>query len=201
MCVLCCSLLMFAFVDYLFYICGYLIYTCYMVERIKKVMEYEGMTSAHFADYMEIGRAVMSHILNGRNKPSLEVITKILSKIDYIDSNWLLTGEGSMLKQDFPLKQTTSNMVGEQIAEPIQRDLFTADKSRENENLNPSVRDSNLYRKENELKQPQTPIQPLVNQPIEVSKKEDRKITKIIIYYSDNTFETFDPEKIETTKK
>ncbi|MBP1616410.1 MAG: hypothetical protein H6Q14_237 [Bacteroidetes bacterium] len=166
-----------------------------MVERIKKVMEYEGMTSAHFADYMEIGRAVMSHILNGRNKPSLEVITKILSKIDYIDSNWLLTGEGSMLKQ------TSSNLAGEQIAQPIQRDLFTADKSFENEIVRPNAGDSNLYRRENELKQPQMPIQPIVNQPIEMHRKEDRKITKIIIYYSDNTFETFDPEKIEASKK
>ncbi|OJU52445.1 MAG: hypothetical protein BGN96_17705 [Bacteroidales bacterium 45-6] len=172
-----------------------------MIERIKKVMEYEGMTPAHFADYIEIGRAVMSHILNGRNKPSLEVITKILSKIDYIDSNWLLTGEGSMLKQDFPLKPTTPHLSAEQIVQPVQRDLFAADKPHENEILSPAVREQNLYRKENEIKQPQIPIQNIVNQPVEVSQKDDRKITKIIIYYSDNTFETFDPEKMEVPKK
>jgi transcriptional regulator with XRE-family HTH domain len=172
-----------------------------MIERIKKVMEYEGMTSAHFADYIEIGRAVMSHIMNGRNKPSLEVITKILSKIDYIDSNWLLTGEGSMMKQNLPLKQTTSNFGHEQIVPPAQRDLFSPDKPYENEILSTNVQDPNFHRKENELKQPQSSIQYKVNEPIEVQERENRKITKIIIYYSDNTFETFDPEKIETGRK
>ena len=173
-----------------------------MVDRIIKVMEYEGMTSAHFADYIEIGRAVMSHILNGRNKPSLEVVTKILTKIDYIDSNWLLTGEGSMLKQDFQVKPAGSfHSAAEQTAQPIQRDLFATDKPHENEILSPNLSDPDLYRRENEHKQPQIPIQNIVNQPIEVFKKDNRKITRIIIYYSDNTFETFDPEKTDASKK
>jgi transcriptional regulator with XRE-family HTH domain len=169
-----------------------------MVDRIKSIMEYEEMTSAHFADYIDIGRAVMSHILNGRNKPSLEVVTRILAKIDYIDPNWLLTGEGTMLKKNFPQKTNAYETKSEQ---PMQRDLFGESKQPENEILSGNIQGGNVYRKENELRQPQIDVQKSVNQEIEYSKKEEKKITKIIIYYSDNTFETFNPEKIEPLKK
>ena len=69
-----------------------------MKERIKKIMESENMTPARFADSLQIGRAVISHILNGRNNPSLDVITRILTQMPDIDSQWLLTGSGNMYK-------------------------------------------------------------------------------------------------------
>ncbi len=168
-----------------------------MVDRIKLVMDYEGMTSAHFADYIEIGRAVMSHILNGRNKPSLEVITKILSKIDYIDPNWLLTGEGTMLKQELPANPPLPTP--KQL--PYQQDLFSGDKPQESEIMQPKTQQIEIHSKENELRTQNTVDNTIVNQSIELQKIMDKKITKIIIYYSDNTFETFNPEKIESKSK
>jgi transcriptional regulator with XRE-family HTH domain len=61
-------------------------------------MEHENLTPAKFADKLQISRAVISHILNGRNNPSLDVVTKILTQMDYINPEWLLTGKGSMYK-------------------------------------------------------------------------------------------------------
>jgi len=172
-----------------------------MVDRIKKVMEYEGMTPAHFADYIEIGRAVMSHILNGRNKPSLEVVTKILNKIDYIDSNWLLTGQGSMLREEGGaiVKKAEATENKEQY---LTRDLFgSSDEVAESEVLRTTIPGTNVYRKETEVNKAINSSQQAVIQPIEVVEKEEKKIAKIIIYYSNNTFETFCPEKTESHKK
>lgn len=169
-----------------------------MIDRIKKVMEYERMTPAHFADYIEIGRAVMSHILNGRNKPSLEVVTKILNKIHYIDSNWLLTGEGNMLTDDNNAKQANSSTNREEY---VTRDLFNMNKPVEKEIFPTNPPNTNVYRKETEVNSLVKPEQTSVNQPIVVVKKEEKNISKIIIYYSDNTFETFCPEKSESPKK
>ncbi|GHA59202.1 transcriptional regulator [Pontibacter akesuensis] len=59
-------------------------------------MEYKEFTSTQFADAIEIQRATMSHLLSERNKPSLDVIVKILSAFRDIDPNWLLLGEGEM---------------------------------------------------------------------------------------------------------
>lgn len=173
-----------------------------MVERIKQVMEYEGMTPAHFADYIDIGRAVMSHILNGRNKPSLEVMTKILSKIDYIDSTWLLTGQGTMLKQATLMHQPeASGQIRQNPEQPLQRDLFSDSQAHEAAGSMPIAQPTSEYRKEIEVKAPHNIIQNTEKQGLNPSTVVEKKITKIIIYYSDNTFETFNPEIFETRKK
>jgi len=70
-----------------------------MKERIKKIMEIEQLTSTRFADRLQINRAVISHILNGRNNPSLEVVTRILAEMEYINPEWLLNGTGSIYKE------------------------------------------------------------------------------------------------------
>ena len=72
-----------------------------MKDRIKEIMDNENLTPAKFADQLQINRAVVSHILNGRNNPSLDVVTKILSEMNYINSDWLLSGTGSMYKDGY----------------------------------------------------------------------------------------------------
>ena len=69
-----------------------------MKDRIK-IMEIEHLSPAQFADRLQINRAVISHILNGRNNPSLDVVTKILGEMNYINPEWLLNGNGSIYKE------------------------------------------------------------------------------------------------------
>jgi len=69
-----------------------------MLDRILKIMDYNKFTPSEFADVLEIDRSRLSHILNGRNKPSLEIVMKILEKFPEISSDWLLFGSGNMLK-------------------------------------------------------------------------------------------------------
>ncbi|WP_162053097.1 helix-turn-helix transcriptional regulator [Pontibacter pamirensis] len=69
-----------------------------MVDRIRQLMDYKGFTSTQLADDIEVPRAIVSHILSGRNKPSLDVMLKIISSYREIAVNWLLLGEGKMLK-------------------------------------------------------------------------------------------------------
>ena len=52
-----------------------------MKDRIKLIMEKENLTPAKFADKLQINRAIISHILNGRNNPSLDVVSKILNEL------------------------------------------------------------------------------------------------------------------------
>lgn len=68
-----------------------------MVERIKQIMDEKELTSSQFADGMDVPRAVLSHVLSGRNKPSLDVILKIADTHSDISLEWLLLGKGEML--------------------------------------------------------------------------------------------------------
>ena len=71
-----------------------------MKERIKEIIEYESISYSKFADIIGIQRSGVSHLINGRNNPSLDVIQKILESFDYINSEWLLLGKGNMKKYD-----------------------------------------------------------------------------------------------------
>ena len=73
--------------------------------RLKKVMSYYNETAASFSERIGVQRSSISHVLSGRNKPSLEFIMKILSSYDEVDLYWLLNGKGI-----FPKTETKSSL-------------------------------------------------------------------------------------------
>ncbi|SFP96149.1 helix-turn-helix domain-containing protein [Hymenobacter arizonensis] len=68
-----------------------------MVERIRTLLEVRQLTPTQFADAIGIARPIVSHILSGRNKPSLEVVQRILAAMPDLSMPWLLNGTGPML--------------------------------------------------------------------------------------------------------
>jgi transcriptional regulator with XRE-family HTH domain len=66
-----------------------------MKERIKKIMEDHGLSASKFADKIGVPRSGLSHILSGRNKPSLDYVLKILNAFPDIDPYWLIKGKKS----------------------------------------------------------------------------------------------------------
>ena len=67
--------------------------------RIKKVMDYHQLSASLFADKIGVQRSSISHILSGRNKPSLDFILKITSEFKDVDIHWLLNGKGTFPKK------------------------------------------------------------------------------------------------------
>ena len=67
-----------------------------MVERIRLLLETRQLTPTQFADAIGIARPIVSHILSGRNKPSLEVVQRILAAMPDLSMPWLLNGTGAM---------------------------------------------------------------------------------------------------------
>jgi transcriptional regulator with XRE-family HTH domain len=64
-----------------------------ILERIKLILDKEGISPSELADSLGIGRPLLSHIFSGRNKPSLQVVLKILETYPAYSANWLLTGK------------------------------------------------------------------------------------------------------------
>ena len=67
-----------------------------MIERINLIMRAKNITASQFADEINIQRSGMSHIMSGRNKPSLDFIMRVLKRYPEIDTDWLLFGKGEM---------------------------------------------------------------------------------------------------------
>ena len=126
------------------------------------------MTAAQFAEKIGISPSSLSHILSGRNNPSLEVVMKIHKACDYISLDWLLYGEGQMetdVDSDNNIHYTPS--------------LFD-----ENSLFTPERPASPEYRKENEI----------VREEIKYVEVPAKKITEIRIFFDNGTYETFKPE-------
>lgn len=70
-----------------------------MHKRLKNWMESEGLKSSEFADTIGVNRATISHILSGRNKPSIDFFEKLLQAYPNLNANWLITGIGYMKAQ------------------------------------------------------------------------------------------------------
>lgn len=160
-----------------------------MKDRIKLIMESEHLTPSAFADKLQLGRAVISHILNGRNNPSLDVVARILSNMNNIDPDWLITGNGNMHKSEQTEKVSTvqQTLMNNYPLNQNKPDLFS-----QNYISPPITQQEPEYRKENIVEQPQKTVENVLNQTVIYQKQPERKISKIIIYYTDNTFETFD---------
>lgn len=142
-----------------------------MVERIRQLMEYNGYTSTQFADTVEVPRAVISHIISGRNKPSLDVIIKIVSAFPEISKDWILLGEGDMLKS-----------LVRDIAPVSASDLLSVPADKQEEERHTTA---------NEQEKVQSGVMPGDN--TFVPATPDKSIEQIVVFYTDKTFVAYKP--------
>jgi transcriptional regulator with XRE-family HTH domain len=151
-------------------------------------MEKEGLNSALFADKIGVSRGTITHVLSGRNKPSLEVVQKILDTFPAVNAEWLLVGKSPMYDHE------------KIFLHPQQESIAFED---ENQTLNPPKNEANVYKESKASEYPQKSIDKV---PVEVAQSiqlkeitdvisSNRKINKIIIFYDDETFVSFPSEK------
>jgi transcriptional regulator with XRE-family HTH domain len=152
------------------------------VERIKKIMDEKGLTAASFAANIQVSPATITHILKGRNNVSQNVFDKILDAYPGINPDWLRTGREPMYRHE------KHQLHLERY--PSQPNLF------ENLDVTPTGKpDVSEYSPKNEVERPQNATQQTKKQEINPDFIPVKKIDKIIIFYTDNTFQTFSPEK------
>ncbi|MFA5817060.1 MAG: helix-turn-helix transcriptional regulator [Bacteroidales bacterium] len=134
-----------------------------MVERIKEIILKEGLTSGSFADLIGVQRSSISHIINGRNNPSLDFIIKTIQHFPKINPEWLLNGVGSMYRSDAP-------------AQPI-----------------PTVRERSIFDSipEPVVKPMPAPEPKPAEIQVDPVKIQERYVDKILIFYSDRTYDEF----------
>ncbi|MDO7171344.1 helix-turn-helix domain-containing protein [Mariniflexile sp. AS56] len=76
-------------------------------KRLQKVIDYYGESASSFAEKIGVQRSSISHILSGRNKPSLEFVLKILSAFPEVELYWLLNGKGEFPSSNKTVDQNT----------------------------------------------------------------------------------------------
>ena len=74
-----------------------------MVDRINLILKAKNLTSRQFAEEIGIQPSGMSHILSGRNRPSLDFVMKVINRYPEIDIKWLTLGEGEMYASPYSM--------------------------------------------------------------------------------------------------
>lgn len=80
------------------------------IERLERLLKYYGLSASGFADKIQVQRSNISHLLSGRNKPSLDFVMKVVRTFPEVNLYWLLNGKGSFpenRKKDSPPLQTS----------------------------------------------------------------------------------------------
>nr|WP_321223710.1 helix-turn-helix transcriptional regulator [uncultured Psychroserpens sp.] len=75
-------------------------------KRLQKVIDFYGESASSFAEKIGVQRSSISHILSGRNKPSLDFVLKVLSSFPEVELYWLMNGKGN-----FPSQITDTKIV------------------------------------------------------------------------------------------
>ena len=160
-----------------------------MVNRIKQVMTHYGLSSTQFADQIGAQRSAMSHVLSGRNKPSLEFISKIKRSFPEIRLDWLILGTGSML----PSLSTEENRTQAQ-SKPLELS-FNAPKSAtesSNQAKPPTVSTTQRSKKREDFAQAKE-VESLDKASPNVRPQTLPAPEAIIFYYPDGTFKSYKP--------
>lgn len=89
-------------------------------KRLQKVIDYYGESASSFAEKIGVQRSSISHILSGRNKPSLEFVLKVLSSFPEVELYWLLNGKGN-----FPAGKKATEIKPEIPPRPESQNLFS----------------------------------------------------------------------------
>jgi transcriptional regulator with XRE-family HTH domain len=69
-----------------------------MKDRLLKIIKQYNLTSTRFADELGVQRSGISHILSGRNQPSFDFLVKLMTQYPEINPDWLIMGNGPMLR-------------------------------------------------------------------------------------------------------
>ncbi len=154
-----------------------------MLSRIKQIIDKEKLSSTQFATEIGVQRSALSHVLSGRNKPSLDFMMKIKARYTDINLDWLMLGKGKMV-----------GVSG--IKEALKSPAIKKDQYKETQ------KDAHFRVKQDEIdeiiEEKKIKVDLKEEQAIETEalKEDDPTLPKkIILLYPDDTYETYDPRK------
>lgn len=94
-------------------------------KRLNRIMEYYDLSAASFADKIEVGRSSISHLLSGRNNPSLDFVMKIINAFPEVELYWLLNGKGEFPRSTSKKPINSPPPLPAQKRTELPRDLFS----------------------------------------------------------------------------
>ncbi|MBI9038527.1 MAG: helix-turn-helix transcriptional regulator [Bacteroidales bacterium] len=165
-----------------------------MLDRIRLILKIKNLSSAKFAEEIGVQRSGISHILSGRNKPSLEFVHKLLNRFSDINSEWLILGKGEMIKSEVNRKE-----IEVQTEINYENNSFLESDLMKNEDLQAEEADEKGEKKKIDRQIDEDLKKSTEQQSLKMLKENDDKalnsneIERIMIFYTNKTFIEYKP--------
>lgn len=145
------------------------------IKRLELLLDFYSLNASSFADKIGVQRSSLSHLLSGRNKPSLDFILKILEVYPEVDLYWILNGKGTFPASD--KKQLSSTLHEDVTKNSEETTLFTTD----------------LFSNNKKVITPESETKEEPSNTIADSFREV-EIDKIVVFYTDGSFKSYHPK-------
>ncbi|MDD2562684.1 MAG: helix-turn-helix transcriptional regulator [Salinivirgaceae bacterium] len=156
-------------------------------KRIELVMSQEGLFAKEFSEQLGVQRSSISHLITGRNKPSIDFIQKFIKVFPSYNIVWLISGEGAMKLEPKVIQNNetkTTNKV-------IQHSLFESDEIKKPINIEKTIDTQNVNIPFDKPKESKTTAE--TENKLNETKIENKPsdIERIVIFFRDGTFKTY----------
>ena len=165
-----------------------------MIERILKILKTRKLTASQFAGSIGVQPSSVSHVISGRNKPSLEFIQKILKVFPDLSADWLLFGSGNM-KREGKNELSINGQVG--MDEMVETEIIDDNQSEhiKNKKDTPSATLFDPIKPASESKKGEKNKRKGKNKSGSLSGSlKTKKAEKIVVLFNDRTFLEYTPE-------
>lgn len=150
------------------------------IKRLEIILDYYSLNASSFADKIGVQRSSLSHLLSGRNKPSLDFILKILEVFPEVDLYWILNGKGT-----FPKNSTAVEKRENEVEEVLKQNIPTPlQEEKISENLFSEI--------QNPINRNSLETKKIENQNM-AKESTSGEVEKIVFFYKNGTFKVFNP--------
>lgn len=152
-----------------------------MVDRLTLLMKTYELTPSQLADAVGVQRSNISHLLAGRNNPSLDFVTRILTKFPEVNADWLLFGKGSIHKK---ASMSQPDLFSSTIAaDPPLPAAAKPVEPLKTKNVQESPAHDEIHESPKSVRKP---VKEIVNQSV-------KSIKQIVVLYTDGSFDAYQP--------
>ena len=155
-----------------------------MKDRIAHIMRAKNLKASDFATLLGIQPSAVSHILAGRNNPSLEFVKKIKETFPEYNLEWIIFGSGPM---------TLSEPYRNSFKEAVRETSLFDELDRNEPDPAPNI-PSNSISPDSSLPDPSAADSTPSASPIPIPAFASSEIQSIVILYTDGTFQTYLPK-------
>lgn len=164
-------------------------------DKIKQILIDKNLTPSYFADEIGVQRSSISHILSGRNRPSFDIIQKIIRRFPELGYEWIMEEDNQMGGQSVPTGYGNRG-VNRPMSEQQRPDRYNSGQVA----ISSPAQSTGIRSQRNEIpaahypvQQPPAELSGMTEPPVSSNLTTEKKVERILIFYTDGSFREYTP--------